>query len=100
CAALPLALSYEAMVRVLKYLTLALLAYVGVVFAMHVNWQQVLVGTFVPALQRGIGYWTMIVGVLGTTISPYLFFWQAAQEAELRRRIAAPEGVLAHAAFV
>jgi len=100
CAALPLVLSYEAMVRVLKYLTLALLAYVGVVFMLHVNWGQVIVSTFIPTLQRGSGYWTMIVGVLGTTISPYLFFWQAAQEAELRRRIPASESVLAHAAFV
>src|SRR5256714_7209189 len=100
CAVLPLALSYEAMVRVLKYLTLALLAYVGVVFMLHVNWGQVLVSTFIPTLQQGSGYWTMIVGVLGTTISPYLFFWQAAQEAELRRRIPASDTVLSHAAFV
>jgi NRAMP (natural resistance-associated macrophage protein)-like metal ion transporter len=100
CAVLPVMLSYEAMVRVLKYLTLALLAYVGVVFALHVNWQQVLVGTFIPKLQQGSSYWTMIVGVLGTTISPYLFFWQAAQEAEQRRRMPAPRDVLAHSAFM
>ncbi len=100
CAVLPLWLSYEAMVRVLKYLTLALLAYVAVVFMLHVDWEQVLVGTFIPHVQAGSGYWTMIVGVLGTTISPYLFFWQAAQEAEQRSRMQAPQDVLAHAGFV
>lgn len=82
CAALPVWLSYGAMVRVLKWFTLALLAYVGVVLALHVNWERVLVQTLVPQLLSGSNYWMMIVGVLGTTISPYLFFWQASQEAE------------------
>jgi len=87
CAALPVMLSYEAMVRVLKWLTLALLSYVGVVFALHVNWGQVLQHTLLPSLGGGSGYWTMLVAVLGTTISPYLFFWQAAQESEQRQRL-------------
>jgi NRAMP (natural resistance-associated macrophage protein)-like metal ion transporter len=89
CAVLPVWLSYESMVGVLKWLTLALLAYVGVVFTLHVDWNRVLVNTLVPKLQKGADYWMMVVGVLGTTISPYLFFWQAAQEAEQRQRVAA-----------
>jgi NRAMP (natural resistance-associated macrophage protein)-like metal ion transporter len=87
CAMLPVKLSYDSMVRVLKWLTLGLLAYIGVVFALHVDWERVLISTLVPSLQASNSYWTMIVGVLGTTISPYLFFWQAAQEAEQRRRM-------------
>jgi NRAMP (natural resistance-associated macrophage protein)-like metal ion transporter len=100
CAVLPVVLNFEAMVRVLKWLTLTLLAYVGVVFMLHVDWEQVLVRTLVPSIQSGSGYWTMVVAVLGTTISPYLFFWQAAQEAEQRQRIADPDDVLQHPRFV
>ena len=87
CTVLPLWLGFDAMVRVLKWLTLALLAYVAVVFMLHVNWEAVLVKTLVPQLQANGPYWTMVVAVLGTTISPYLFFWQAAQEAEQRQRL-------------
>jgi NRAMP (natural resistance-associated macrophage protein)-like metal ion transporter len=100
CAGLPLLLSYEAMVRVLKYLTLALLAYVGVVFMLHVDWERVLLRTLVPSFESSSGYWMMIVGVLGTTISPYLFFWQAAQEAEQRQRLAHPADLVEHPHFV
>lgn len=75
------------MVKVLKWLTLTLLAYVAVVFMLHVDWGRVMSGTLLPRLQSDGGYWTMVVAVLGTTISPYLFFWQAAQEAEQRRRM-------------
>lgn len=100
CALLPLVLGYAAMVRVLKWLTLALLAYVGVVFALHVDWEQVLVSSLVPHLHGGEGYAMMIVAVLGTTISPYLFFWQAAQESELRRRLDASGAAVEHVAFV
>ena len=86
CAVLPVWLSYETMTRVLKWLTLALLAYVGVVFMLHVNWEKVLVHTLVPNFQNNSKYWMMIVAILGTTISPYLFFWQASQEAEQWQR--------------
>ena len=93
CTVLPLWLGFEARVRVLKWLTLALLAYVAVVFMLHVNWGAVLVDTLAPRLQAGGAYWTMVVAVLGTTISPYLFFWQAAQEAEQRQRMSSqPDG--------
>jgi NRAMP (natural resistance-associated macrophage protein)-like metal ion transporter len=101
CALLPVWLSYEAMVRVLKWLTLALLAYVAVVFALHVDWGQVLTRTLVPTLAGGSGYWTMVVAVLGTTISPYLFFWQASQESEQRQQLERHGGApLASRAFM
>jgi NRAMP (natural resistance-associated macrophage protein)-like metal ion transporter len=87
CTALPLKLNYESMVSVLKWLTLALLAYVAVVFMLHIDWGRVMVGTMVPRLQSSSGYWVMVVAVLGTTISPYLFFWQATQEAEQRQQM-------------
>ncbi len=93
CALLPVWLDYEAMVRVLKWLTLGLLAYVGVVFSLHVNWGQVLERTLLPTLAGGSGYWTMVVAVLGTTISPYLFFWQAAQESEQRQQFESARAV-------
>ena len=86
CAILPVWLNYETMTRVLKWLTLALLAYVGVVFVLHVNWEKVLIHTLIPNFQNNSNYWMMIVAILGTTISPYLFFWQASQEAEQRQR--------------
>ncbi len=89
CAVLPVWLSYERMVRVLKWLTLALLAYVGVVFMLHVDWERVIVQTLIPSFQGGSNYWMMVVAVLGTTISPYLFFWQASQEAEQRQHMQA-----------
>lgn len=86
CTVLPLKLKFEAMVSVLKWLTLALLSYVAVVFMLHIHWERVLVGAAIPVFQASGSYWIMVVAVLGTTISPYLFFWQASQEAEQRRR--------------
>ncbi|MGB4813122.1 MAG: Nramp family divalent metal transporter [Methylophilaceae bacterium] len=86
CAVLPIWLSYETMTRVLKWLTLSLLSYVAVVFMLHVDWEKVLLHTFIPNFENNSHYWMMVVAILGTTISPYLFFWQAAQEAELRQR--------------
>ena len=94
CTVLPLWLGFAAMVRVLKWLTLTLLSYVAVVFMLHVHWDTVLIGTLVPHFGAGSGYWMMVVAVLGTTISPYLFFWQAAQEAEQRRRLDAAGGAM------
>ena len=94
CAVLPLWLNFDAMVRVLKWLTLALFAYVAVALMMQVDWHTVGVES-VSALRPGGGdYWMMVVAVLGTTISPYLFFWQAAQEAEMRQRNADSEEVV------
>ena len=83
--------SYERTVRILKYLTLALFAYVAVILAIRVPWARALAESAAPwaHLQRGElkDYAAMVVAMLGTTISPYLFFWQATQEVEeLKRR--------------
>lgn len=67
---------------ILKTLTLSLFAYVATVFAIRVPWHDVLGGVFAPHIVVNAKYAMAIVAVLGTTISPYLFFWQAAQEVE------------------
>jgi NRAMP (natural resistance-associated macrophage protein)-like metal ion transporter len=67
---------------ILKVLTLSLFAYVATVFVIQVPWHDVLKGVFLPHVTFDAKYAMAIVAVLGTTISPYLFFWQAAQEAE------------------
>jgi NRAMP (natural resistance-associated macrophage protein)-like metal ion transporter len=74
--------SYEGMTRVLKWLTLALFSYVLAAFLAHPNVVSVLGGTLVPHLTASKDYLLTLVAILGTTISPYLFFWQAAQNAE------------------
>lgn len=86
CAALPVYFSYDGMVRVFKWLTLALLSYVVVVLGLHAQWGSLLHQSLMPKWNGGSAYWMMVVAVLGTTISPYLFFWQASQEAEMRQR--------------
>ena len=75
---------YKNYVRVLKWLTLFLLAYVGVVFMVHIQWEKVLIATLLPHISLNSDYITTVVAVFGTTISPYLFFWQASQEVEDR----------------
>ncbi len=75
-------LPYRRYVRYLKWLTLALLAYVAVVFTIEVPWREALVGVVWPRIAPTGEALTVIVAVFGTTISPYLFFWQAAQEVE------------------
>ena len=77
---------YRRYAPVLKFLTLVLFCYVGVAFTIQVPWRDVLEGTFVPAISLNYDYLLMVVAVLGTTISPYLFFWQASQEVEEMRR--------------
>lgn len=74
--------SYRFIVHVFKWLTLVLFAYVAAAFLAHPRWGDVLRATFIPHLQFTGDYWMTFVGILGTTISPYLFFWQAAQEVE------------------
>jgi NRAMP (natural resistance-associated macrophage protein)-like metal ion transporter len=83
--------SYERTVRVLKWLTLALFAYVAVILSVSVPWKQAIAESirpwaFLPDDVSLKDYASMIVAVLGTTISPYLFFWQASQEVEDNRR--------------
>jgi Mn2+/Fe2+ NRAMP family transporter len=73
---------YRRYVSYLKWLTLALLAYPATAMAVHVPWPDVLRATFWPPLSFSHAYLTAVIAVLGTTISPYLFFWQASQEAE------------------
>lgn len=73
---------YSAYVKYLKWLTLSLFAYVGVIFFVHVPWSAVLHATLIPRVQLTKEYLTGLIAVLGTTISPYLFFWQASQEAQ------------------
>ncbi len=77
-----IALRYAAIVRILKWLVLVLLTYVLAAFSIGPDWGEVARATFVPRLPRGAGVWATIVAILGTTISPYLFFWQASEEVE------------------
>ena len=89
-AAAQIWLSYEKTVRTLKYLTLVLFAYVAVVLMVHVPWARALREASMPWQGLGGGnakaYAAMVVAMLGTTISPYLFFWQATQEVEDDKR--------------
>ncbi len=74
--------SYATMTRVLKWLSLALFAYVIAAFLAHPDWLHVLSSTLIPHFEFSGEYLLMFVAIMGTTISPYLFFWQAAQNAE------------------
>jgi NRAMP (natural resistance-associated macrophage protein)-like metal ion transporter len=73
---------YSRYVSILKWLTLSLFAYVGVVFVVHVPWATVAHRLVVPQISFEAAYMTAIVAILGTTISPYLFFWQAEEEVD------------------
>ena len=75
-------LSYATMTRVLKWLTLALFAYVIAAFLAQPDWPRVFSSTLVPHMEFSGEYLLMFVAIMGTTISPYLFFWQAALNAE------------------
>ena len=85
CAVLEIYASYKRYVKFLKWMTLSLFAYVAAALVVHVPWGQVAFGTFVPRIIWQQDYAVVIVAVLGTTISPYLFFWQASEEAEDER---------------
>jgi Mn2+/Fe2+ NRAMP family transporter len=74
--------SYRLIARIFKWLTLALFAYIAAAFLAHPDWAAVLRATVVPHVKWSAAYWATLVAILGTTISPYLFFWQAAQEVE------------------
>ena len=92
--------SYRRIATTFKWLTLALFAYMGAAFYARPSWTEVLHGTLVPSLSSDANYLTNIVAMLGTTISPYLFFWQAEQEVEEemsmgRRTIASRQGASA-----
>jgi NRAMP (natural resistance-associated macrophage protein)-like metal ion transporter len=74
--------SYRLIARIFKWLTLALFAYIAAAFLAHPDWPAVLRATLIPRVEWSGAYWATLVGILGTTISPYLFFWQAAEEVE------------------
>lgn len=82
CLVLQVFLPYQTYVRWLKWLTLALLSYVAVVFTVQLDWWKVAGEIVHPRLAFNHDMLLMVVAVFGTTISPYLFFWQAAQEME------------------
>ncbi len=86
CVTLEVWLSYARYAAILKWLTLSLFSYVAVVFAVGVPWGEALYATFVPAIVFDASHAMALVAVLGTTISPYLFFWQASQEVEEQLR--------------
>jgi NRAMP (natural resistance-associated macrophage protein)-like metal ion transporter len=73
---------YARYVSVLKWLTMSLFAYVGVALVVHMPWDKVAYHLLVPRVSLAPGYLTVVVAILGTTISPYLFFWQAEEEVE------------------
>jgi Mn2+/Fe2+ NRAMP family transporter len=85
CLIAQIVVPYHRYAGYLKFLTLVLLVYVATAFVVHVPWGTVAVSTFVPRLSLDRDFILMIVAVFGTTISPYLFFWQASQEAEESR---------------
>jgi NRAMP (natural resistance-associated macrophage protein)-like metal ion transporter len=82
CAVLQIFVTYARYALFLKWLTLALFAYFGTVMVVNVPWGEVARGLFVPTFSTDPAFWTTVVAILGTTISPYLFFWQASQEVE------------------
>jgi len=95
-------LRYAAISRVLKWLALALFAYVITAFRVVTDWPRVLRDAVIPTLPRGREAWSTLVAILGTTISPYLFFWQASLEVEEEkaaghRRVAERRGTSARA---
>jgi len=82
CAILQVFMAYARYVAMLKWLTLALFAYFGTVMVVDIPWAEAAHGFLIPTFLPDAAFWTTVVAVLGTTISPYLFFWQAAQEVE------------------
>jgi NRAMP (natural resistance-associated macrophage protein)-like metal ion transporter len=85
CTVLEIYSSYERYVTILKWMTLSLFTYVAVAMTVGVPWGTVALNTLVPHVLWQQDYVVVIVAVLGTTISPYLFFWQASEEAEDER---------------
>jgi NRAMP (natural resistance-associated macrophage protein)-like metal ion transporter len=82
CVLLQVFVPYTRCSNILKWLSAVLFAYVGTAFLVHVPWGQALRGTFMPSVHFDPAYIASIIACLGTTISPYLFFWQASQETE------------------
>ena len=85
CVGLQVFIPYRRYVPYLKWLCMALLAYVGILFVEKIPWVDVLEATLLPRLRLTRASLTAIVAIFGTTISPYLFFWQASEEVEEQR---------------
>jgi Mn2+/Fe2+ NRAMP family transporter len=96
CCLLEIFVSYKRYVRVLKWLTLSLFAYVGVIFTVEIPWASVARDTLLPSISLKADYITTLVAIFGTTISPYLFFWQASQEVEDLRAVKADRPLRDH----
>jgi NRAMP (natural resistance-associated macrophage protein)-like metal ion transporter len=86
CVLVEVFTSYARYAAVLKWTTLSLFTYVAVVFVAHVPWATALPDMIVPRFTLDAAHITALVAILGTTISPYLFFWQAGQEVEEQHR--------------
>jgi Mn2+/Fe2+ NRAMP family transporter len=82
CAVLQIFVAYSHYVTILKWLTLGLFAYFGTAVVVRIPWREVGLGLIWPHFTSDSGLWTTVVAIMGTTISPYLFFWQASQEVE------------------
>ena len=79
--------SYRRIARYFKWLTLVLFAYIGAAFLSHPDWKAIAISTLSPHVEWSGEYLSVLVGIFGTTISPYLFFWQASQEVEEERAL-------------
>lgn len=86
-AAATIWLPYHRIASILKWLALAILAYIVTALLLRPDWGPVLRHAFIPSLPKGTEGWQMLVAILGTTISPYLFFWQTSQEVEEEKAI-------------
>lgn len=82
CTSMEVFMKYTRYVSILKWLTIALFSYIATMFAVDIPWTEVATGLLIPKLSMDDNYWQTVVAILGTTISPYLFFWQASQEVE------------------
>ena len=82
CAFLQVFVPYSRYVSYLRWLTFALFTYFGTVIAVEIPWGEAARGFFIPTISRYSNFWTLVMAIFGTTISPYLFFWQASQEVE------------------
>jgi NRAMP (natural resistance-associated macrophage protein)-like metal ion transporter len=82
CGLLQIFMKYSRYVGALKWLTLALFAYFGTVLVVEIPWGEAARGFLIPTFSSDPAFWSTVVAILGTTISPYLFFWQASLEAE------------------
>ena len=87
CATLQIFVPYRRYAAVLKWLTLSLLAYFGICLVVKIPWGPLASSLLLPTFAWDVSHWMMVVAIFGTTISPYLFFWQASQEVEEIRAV-------------